>query len=63
MSAADLSWLLYTGSSGFPIASGPPSATVASELWGLSLLILVCSGSSVRMSNPLFRGSLHLCGG
>ena len=37
MSAINLAWLLYIGSSGWPSASGPPKATVASELWVLSL--------------------------
>ena len=56
VSAINPSWLLYTGSSGCPTASGPPGATVASELWVLSLLISVCSGSSVRISKLLSRG-------
>ena len=30
VSAVNLSWLLYTGSSGCPTSSGPPRATVAS---------------------------------
>ena len=52
--AVNLSW--YAGSSGCPSASGSPRATVTSELWVLSLSILACSVSSVRMSKPLFRG-------
>ena len=35
VSAVNLSWLLYTGSSGCPTASGPPRAAVASKLWVL----------------------------
>ena len=62
MSAANLSWLLYTGYLGCPSASGPPKATVASELWVVSLLTSACSGSSTRISMPLFRGILHLHG-
>ena len=50
--AVNLSW--YAGS---------PKATVASKLWVLSLSTLACSVSSVRMSKPLFRGILCLCGG
>ena len=56
MSAINLSWLSYTGSLGCPTASGPPRATVASELWVLSLSISACSGSSVRISKPLSKG-------
>ena len=52
----NLSWLLYAGSSGCLTASGSPRETVASELWVLSLLISVCSGSSVWISKPLSRG-------
>ena len=56
VSAINLYWWLYTGSSGWPSAPGPPKATVASELWVLSLLISVGSGSYELRSIPLSRG-------
>ena len=43
-----MNWLslLYTWSLGWPSAYGPPKATVASELWALSLSMSVHSGCS-----------------
>ena len=52
----NLFWLPYIWSLGCPTASGPPRATVESELWVLLLLISVCSGSSARITMPLSRG-------
>ena len=47
--AVNLSWSAYAGSLGCPSVSGSPKATVASKLWVLSLSILACSVSFVRM--------------
>ena len=56
VSAVNLSWLLYTWSSGWPSASGPPKATVASVLWVLSLLISAGYESSVWKLMSLSKG-------
>ena len=61
MSAVNLLWLLYTLSSGWLFASGPPKAPVASDLWVHSLSISVHSGSSALRLMPL-RGFLCLHG-
>ena len=49
MRAVNLSWLLYIGSSGWPSASGPPKATIASEWSVLPLLLSMSMGYCISV--------------